>query len=391
MVGDARSGELSLDRLEPEPVAGSRSGIRRAGIAERRPSVALSSMGWKHPNGGVVAGSRRHSSDTERRATLVSPLSSGLLVAGWGWGSVCLMLLLAAVWQTSNMRWSLTGLLFIVGLGWLVHGRVCQLRSSLTAACLTLIISCTLGIEGGLNYAGVLTVRDSQTPSEILRWVDWLSCSRTMIMTALGLMCIGMGSWWMQRARTTRSAGHTLSEFGQPLLIAGIGSIAISAMLTLSASLSPLGSSPYGGNWAPLMLAVYGLLSSVAAIYIVPLSIYAESKRVFNPIASGLMPIGLALLLLAIVRLCQTSPLLANIMIDLRPHRAWGIILRGLPSGLWRRLHCELAGRLARRTNGPTSIGWRVGRWPRALPACLPCGNCPSTSPWPASSVGRYR
>jgi hypothetical protein len=320
---------------------------------------------------GALKSYVRQDSDTERRGTLVSPLNSGLLVAGWGWGSVCLMLLLAAVWQTSNMRGSLTGLLFIVGLWWLVHGRVCQLRSSLTAACLTLIISCTLGIEGGLNYAGVLTVRDSQTPSEILRWVDWLSCSRTMIMTALGLMCIGMGSWWMQRARTTRSAGHTLSEFGQPLLIAGIGSIAISAMLTLSASLSPLGSSPYGGNWAPLMLAVYGLLSSVAAIYIVPLSI-APNLNGRNPIASGLMPIGLALLLLAIVRLCQTSPLLANIMIDLRPHRAWGIGLVGLAT-IWSLAAAALrTGWPAGSTDQRTNVNWLAGGALAASIASLP-------------------
>ncbi|MCA9159855.1 MAG: hypothetical protein KDA72_16080, partial [Planctomycetales bacterium] len=299
-------------------------------------------------------------SDAERRATLVSPLNSGLLVAGCGWGSVCLMLLLAAVWQTSNMRWSLTGLLVVVGLWWLVHGRVCQLRSSLTAACLTLIVSCTLAIEGGVNHSGMLAVRDLQTPSEILRWVDWLSCSRTTILTALGLICIGIGSWWTQLARSTRTEGRTLSELGPSLRFAGSGSIAISAMLTVSASLTPLGSSAYGGNWAPLMLVVYGLLFSVAAIYILPLSI-APKLNGRNPIASGLMPIGLAILLLAVVRLSQTSPLLANVLIDLRPHRAWGVGLVGLAT-IWSLAAAALrSGWLTDSTNQRTNVNWLAG------------------------------
>ncbi len=311
--------------------------------------------------------------DAERRATLASDaerrttFKSGLLVAGWSWGCVCVMLLLAAVWQTSESRWNLAGLLFIVGLWWLVHGRVCHLRSSLTAACLTLLFTGTLAIEGVLNNYGILTARDSQTPIEVLRWVDWLSCSRTMILTALGLLGIGLGAWWIQLTSSARRAGRTLAEFGLPLLFAGSVSIALAAILTLSASLSPLGSSPHGGNWAPLMLAIYGVMSSVAAICIVPLWIepklrsrnsIAQTERLFM---AGLMPIGLALLLFAVVRLCQTSPLLANMLVELRPRRAWGVGLVGLAT-VWSLAATALRfGLLGNSTSQRINIHWLAG------------------------------
>ena len=87
------------------------------------------------------------------------------------------------------------------------------------------------------------------------------------------------------------------------------------AMLTLIASFVPIGETPYGGNWAALLLITYGVLAMSAGIAICRLGISGWKRWV--------LPIGQAILILGTVRLCQTSPLLEELLSNLRPARAW--------------------------------------------------------------------
>ncbi len=91
--------------------------------------------------------------------------------------------------------------------------------------------------------------------------------------------------------------------------------IVAAAMLTLIASFVPIGETPYGGNWAALLLITYGVLAMSAGIAICRLGISGWKRWV--------LPIGQAILILGTVRLCQTSPLLEELLSNLRPARAW--------------------------------------------------------------------
>ncbi len=286
-----------------------------------------------------------------RLKSVASPFQSGLLIGGWSWGIVCAMLLLVSVWQLSGARWSLAGLLLLLGLWWLVHGRVCQLLTSLMAAWLSLIVAGTLALEGALAYTGTLSLATSENSLNVVGWVDWLSGSRTMIMTALSLLAIAVGLWWTRQIRRSHAAQRAHADsfslelldsesratiWTQSLALAGSAILGLTAILTVVASLSPLGNTPYGGNWAPLMLTVYGLLFSTVAVGLVKSPRGAPSNHLTPHDRSEwrweqvLMPIGQALLLLAVIRLCQTSPLLAGQLAELRPNRAWGVGLIGL-------------------------------------------------------------
>ena len=85
------------------------------------------------------------------------------------------------------------------------------------------------------------------------------------------------------------------------------------------------------------------------------------------------MPIGLALLLLAVVRLCQSSPLLASMLVELRPRRAWGVGLVGLATVWSLAAACIAQWLVGQRDDSADQrplVSWRgVGREHRQL-AC---------------------
>ena len=320
------------------------------------------------------------------RPRVASAFHSSLLIAGWSWGGVCAMLLVLAMWQNSEARWQLATLLSLVAASWILLGWLRQLKSSFTAGLLALLIASTLLIEGASLKSQILTTSDTRMAVEQLSWVDWISCSRSTILSSIGLSCAGLGIWWSRRSTADhetakhREANYFLSRSPQTLYRsiaiqglansatqAGSMSMVLAAVMALLASLTPWGVIPYGGNWAPSMLAVYGVLSCVAAVYLKPRwgeqqhKADATDTRTATTLIDGLMPIGMGLLLMSALRLCQTSPMLADVLGELRPSRAWGVGLTGLAT-LWSLAAAALrAGCMGDPTQQRNHTHWLAG------------------------------
>ncbi|MEZ6138426.1 MAG: hypothetical protein R3C53_26385 [Pirellulaceae bacterium] len=274
-------------------------------------------------------------------ADLRSPnkTSSWFMVAAWFIATACTLTLASTVWQVALVRITLVTLLASIAGWWLVHGWLCKLRASLLAGAAAAIGAVGLTIE--LAFGG----------NAVLKAVDWLSFERIISLSAPAVVAL-VGSMLLagsiKDARTTdliggpslggrltrraRRYGAGLPVVVEQFQLAGAATLAVTALLTVLASLLPSGDTPYGGNWAGSMLLGYGALSVAAAIVLG----FNASKSISNATASEksyahgswmdwLMPVGLIILLLGAVRLCQTSPMLEELLGTLRPARSWAI------------------------------------------------------------------
>src|SRR5690606_31341796 len=105
------------------------------------------------------------------------------------------MLLLMAIWQSSAARWQLTTLLGLVAVAWMLHGWLCKIKTSLTAGLLALLVASTLLFEGAWISWQISAVGEMHVDVERLNWIEWISCSRSMIMSGVGLLCGVVGVW----------------------------------------------------------------------------------------------------------------------------------------------------------------------------------------------------
>jgi hypothetical protein len=258
--------------------------------------------------------------------------SSWLVVAGWMIASACSLLLVTAVWQVAFTRIALVTLLLAISAWWLLHGWRFNLRFSVIASALAATVALSLSAEG----AWLGTVQ--------LQATDWLSFERITTLTGVGLAtAIATMAWGMRLpAHSSEVAGParllsgisraSLSSLLEQVQLAGGIVIVAAALLTMIASVVPLGSTPYGGNWAALMLVTYGVLIMAAGIVQGkdPRPDSAQTASRAGQLTRGnrqnlLLPFGQVILLFGTVRLCQTSPMLDEWLVDLRPSSSWAI------------------------------------------------------------------
>ncbi len=92
----------------------------------------------------------------------------------------------------------------------------------------------------------------------------------------------------------------------------------------------PWGETPFGGQWSGRYLAFYALALTAFGFGLERL----ESKLVLHQVMQGILrsvlPLGLAISILATVRIAQSSPLMPDWLVELRPGRAWSVGLTGL-------------------------------------------------------------
>lgn len=302
---------------------------------------------------------------------------SWAIVTGGVIGLIGTVFLVASLWQTSFTRGSLIALLTAAAVGWLLHGSVCRLRPSLLAGALSTIVAVALGGES-------LQIALAGPEFAPLSAVDWISFQRTTWLTATGgvmaLVAYALLSrlrWPVPPLATTpydwaiavllpRERPGAWSPLSgrlviEQMLLAGCVGVLAGAALTILASFVPAGRTPYGGNWAPISLAIYGIAITAAGIM-------SETKRHQR----WILPVGQALTILAVVRLCQTSSLMPAWLIDLRPGRSWAVGLSVLAAA-WSGLALVLSqtGKRSRVAAGEAEQGWLAVDWLCAAAALL--------------------
>ena len=249
--------------------------------------------------------------------------NSWFRVSAWFVASLCSACLIAAIWQTGANRSTLSVLLLVASMWWLIHGWSYQLRMGLVAGGIAFFTAATLVLESAF------------AESNLVQATDWISLRRIAILTAVGLFAVIAATLGNRTSlklieTPTRFFSHRrqapLAYVLQQLQIAAGVVIGAAAILTLVASLLPIGATPYGGNWAALLLITYGVLTVGTGIV---------ACHGFGPnwLLRCFIPVGQAILLLGTVRLCQTSPLLDDLLRELRPTRSWAIGTAKLAAG----------------------------------------------------------
>ncbi len=104
--------------------------------------------------------------------------NSWFSIAAWLIASICSVLLLAAIWQTGENRFTLSVILFGAAIWWLIHGWNFNLKIGLIAGGIALLTGTTFVvetafIESTLNHA-----------------TDWIGLKRISIMTSIGMLAI---------------------------------------------------------------------------------------------------------------------------------------------------------------------------------------------------------
>lgn len=291
-------------------------------IASGLLAAAWASWGWSVSIPTLLT-SHEPTGELKSPAVVKQTSTSGswLIVAAWFVATALSLFLLATVWQVAFTRPPLVVLLAAIAAWWLAQGWLCNLRVSLLAGAVSLLVALTLLVEHSWASAPTLGV------------VHWLSLSRIGTLSIVGAVaCIVpliLRLQVLNEARTApprpfaRQRTASLSDIGQQLQLAGGGLVAVAACLTIVASLLPVGETPYGGNWAAIMLMAYGVLGLVAGIALAQLQLKPQ-------LFQFVVPLGQALLLLGVVRLCQTSPLLEDVLGSLRPMHSWSLGTAGL-------------------------------------------------------------
>ncbi len=233
-------------------------------------------------------------------------------------GVLSALLFLTAVAKSSSSLMQTCYLLLPAGVWWLYHGWRCNMRLSLTAGSLSVLLAVVFAIDHWVAHG------------EVVGTLAWLGLQRVITFSSVGIIAaIGTAvliQTFGDRSRPAvpsrwslqNDATATVTTMCASIQFAGCCLVVAAAALTLLASLVPLGPTPYGGNWAGSFLLLFG--SAAIAISITQLRI-----NVLSNLPRALLPIGQAVLTFAVFRLCQTSPILESVLGELRPARSWAV------------------------------------------------------------------
>ncbi|MEI8214031.1 MAG: hypothetical protein WCI02_17905, partial [Planctomycetota bacterium] len=253
--------------------------------------------------------------------------TSGLVIVCWLIGLVFSLLAGWSVWRLTSDRTPLLLLLAIAGtwqwsLGWMTRS-----WRAVMAGCLVSL------------FAGTLWIEAWGRPEHALIWSDWVSWQRVLALGGLGavMATLGTGFQWLVKATVPTAQVRlqnlfpswigrwqrrgSLGEVGYGLVSAGGIAIGTSIVLSLLASLMPWGETPYGGNWSPILVMLYGCVIVIAGL-------------AFAPDRRWVVGLGQALCLLATYRIGEQATWLPSFITQWRPHRSSAITFSFL-SLLW--------------------------------------------------------
>lgn len=294
-------------------------------------SAAWTSWGWSAS--ATQFGLGRGDPDWKRQPVW-NASSSWLVIMAWSVASLGTVFLVACLWQVAFSRSWLSVMLFAIGGIGLLQGWRCNLRISLLAGGIAALGAVSLWGEWPFADKGDLQ------PS------GWLSLSRiTALFVTGGIASLAAGWCRMYGSKAPRPQRGTLlhrhvsaslSSILEQLQHAGFILVAVSALLTFITSLVPWGVPPYGGNWAGLMMLGYGLLAIATGCI-------ANRQHLPGLLSQAVVPTGQIIMLIAMVRMCQTSPMLEDALGSLRPERSWAVGLMILAAG-WSTLAAVLRG-----------------------------------------------
>ena len=326
-------------------------------------SLARGSLITKEPSAALRLGMAQQQS--------VDRDASWFLVMSWILASLATLALAVGVWQANHSRTSMVSLLLIGGLWWLVHGGLN--RISLTQ------LSGSLATMGAFVLIGESSRGDWSLP---LQTIDWVSHQRIDWMTFVGWTTAALATGYLYATRATQAHAQLASSIssnigstngasinvgsinvgsinnfdstkfgstnqvpvavglprfirldqfvGQHWAMAGAGMILSAACLTVIASCVPFGATPWGGQWSAWYLAGYGIALTIAGIGLERTRAMWSSLATARWVVPCILPIGLAISILATVRFGQSSDLMPDWIVALRPTRAWSVGLTAL-------------------------------------------------------------
>ncbi|MFN7733501.1 MAG: hypothetical protein ACK5OB_16510 [Pirellula sp.] len=231
--------------------------------------------------------------------------ASGMVIFGWLIGIVASVIAAGALWRLTEDRTPLVLMLAIVGVWIWSLGVISRSRFAMTVGSIVSLVCGTLWLEQFFK------------PSPALVWSDWVGWQRVMVLGGLSGLAASIG-WvlarrgdagvsdpnakpsnldWLQRlpswkARWRARAGA--AEFGESLLVGGGGAFAGTMLLSVVASVVPWGSTPYGGDWAPPLLCLYGAMAMMVGMLLQP------DRR-------WVAAIGMGLCMLGTTRVCENA------------------------------------------------------------------------------------
>ncbi|HAC89378.1 MAG TPA: hypothetical protein DCF63_01925, partial [Planctomycetaceae bacterium] len=271
----------------------------------------------------------------------------------WSSASLCSLAVLTIFWNVSADRVLLTSLLTALACWWLCHGWSNRLHVTLLAGWVCALIAVGLSIEPTLFATRPL-----------LNSTDWFTLPRigSISLTCLlagGLILLLKRSAWRQGPPADK---HTILGWSAPdasqllsmgLVASGVGLVG-SMGLTVLASLVPWSQPAYGGNWAPILLIIFGT-ATLSAGLLLPKWLPSPTEQSLQPqsgrsltkvsltafngatISTTAVLVAQLVLLLGVVRFCQTGIAIPDWLASLRPWRSWAIgtgILALIWSGL---------------------------------------------------------
>jgi hypothetical protein len=256
------------------------------------------------------------------------PEISSLLIFCWFIGFAAAGLFFFAAWQLSLDRVPLLLLFGVVG-GWLWSlGYLTRSTLAVSMGGFLNLVALSIGMESWF------------TGSVPMAWSDWVSFERVGSLGGLGVVVAGV----TQAMFGYRSAGAGVEESSLPwsllpswrmrwrargsidlfatgMRVAAWLAIGLSVGLTLLAIGVPRGRTPNGGDWAPVLLGVHGLLIAVAGQAWVPHRVWVRW-------------LGQVLGVLAMVRICMDATWLPESFAQWRP---WLVLAIGgsVLAGVW--------------------------------------------------------
>lgn len=231
--------------------------------------------------------------------------ASGMVIFGWLIGIAAFVISAGALWRLTEDRTPLVLMLAIVGVWIWSLGVISRSRFAMAVGSMVSLVCGTLWLESFLK------------PSPALVWSDWVSWQRVMVLGGLSGLAAGIG-WvlayrgnagvsdpnakpsshsWLQRlpswkARWRARAG--VAEFGESLLIGGGFAFAGTMLLSVVASVVPWGSTPFGGDWAPPLLCLYGAVAMMVGM-------------LSQPDRRWVAAMGMGICMLGTTRVCENA------------------------------------------------------------------------------------
>lgn len=210
-----------------------------------------------------VAGSFRGSDPNSEAELPPRGDTSSAVVLSWLIGLCAAVVFAWGVWLLAEDRVPLLALLGVAGVSQSVLGWRARNARALALGVFLSILAATFGIEG-------LGLSDSA-----MRWSDWFSWQRVLTLTVLGGASLGIGIGLSKQGQegAARSGAKLLGLgiFGKGrvtresrdgwsgIAIGGAVALGLGMLLSVIATLVPWGRTPYGGDWAGVLVLLYGL------------------------------------------------------------------------------------------------------------------------------------